>query len=107
MTEKQQSYALRSKWKGLFEQATGSKWNSSIHRDAAQLKPVLEDIGYDRCVEAMVYYTGVAGSPDFMYFIYNYDKILDAKKSRDSSIEQSRILREKTRERMKEMLGEG
>lgn len=107
MNDKQKSYALRSKWKSLFESSTGSKWNSSIHRDAAQFKPIAEDIGYDRCVEAMQYYFEVTGSPDLMYFIYNYDKVLDALESRKKAVLESSRLRELTRKRMKEISGEG
>lgn len=107
MSKKRLDYALRGIWKKKYEDQLGQTWNSSIHRDASQLNKVIEDIGYDRSKELIEYYFEVQRRPDFMYFIYNYDKIAEAKDARDKGIEQSKRLREATRRRMKELDIEG
>lgn len=101
--EKQESYKARGVWKKAYESKTYRTWSSSVHRDASQLKRVIDDIGYERTIQVMNYYFSIQDSPDFMYFIYNYDKLGEALDSRTAGIEHSRKLREATRQRMKEL----
>lgn len=104
MSEKQESYKIRGVWKQKYESKTGSRWNSSIHRDAAQLKRVVDDIGYERTVAIMDYYFDITRTaPELMYFIYNYDKLGEALDAREKNIKESERLREITRQRMKEL----
>lgn len=102
MAEKRQDYALRGVWKKLYQDSTYKQWSSSVHRDAAQLKRIIDDIGYDRAKEVMEYYFHISKKPDFMYFVYNYDKLADAKDARDEDRRLSKSRREATRKRMKE-----
>lgn len=101
--EKQESYKARAVWKKKYEATAYRTWNSSIHRDSSQLKRVIDDIGYERTIEIMDYYFEIQPSPDFMYFIYNYDKLGEALDTRRKGVEKSHKLREATRRRMEEL----
>jgi len=103
MADKKESYALRGIWKKKYEDQTYQQWSSSVHRDAAQLARIIEDIGYERARDILTYYFEIQKRPDFMYFVYNYDKLGEALDTRTRGLEESKKLREATRKRMEEL----
>lgn len=106
MTSKQQAHALRNHWKTRWkEDSSLGPYRGNIHRDSAQLKAVADDIGYSETIELIDFYFRVRAKPDFMWFLYNYDK-LQKELDREAEDKTHReTLREATRRRMEELRG--
>lgn len=79
------------------------RYTGNVHRDAAQLKLIGEDIGYDETKELIDFYFKVNARPDFMWFLYNYDKLQREKDELAEDKTHRQTLREATRRRMEEL----
>lgn len=104
MSPKSESYGLRKHWKMRWEQdASRGRYTGNVHRDAAQLKLIGDDIGYEETKELIDFYFKVRRRPDFMWFLYNYDKLQRELDELEADRQHRETLREATRRRMEEL----
>lgn len=104
MAERKDGYALRDHWKTLWHKnPKRGIYRGNVHRDAAQLRRIADDIGVDETKRLMEFYFEVNRTPSFMWFLYNYDKLWEEADRRDEDREHRNRLREATRRRMKEL----
>lgn len=106
-SNQQPKYKLYSYWKKLYRQYNKDEYRGSIHRDASMLDRIIDDIGYDRTVEAVRFYfkTKKRGQ-EIVWFSYNYDKILDSMDAYAKDEKRRERIRQETRERMARIKGE-
>jgi hypothetical protein len=48
---------------------------------------LIESYGYDNCIEIMDYYFIISASPDWTWFTYNYEKVLQSKRLEDEDMQ--------------------
>lgn len=98
-------YEVYGVWKNLCD-LYGRPYKGNIHRDSNMFQQASDDIGKETLLDAMRYYFEVNKAAwDFMYFMYNYDKVLDAKLARDADRKRREALRAETKRRMEELGG--
>ena len=104
MSDKKQSYAARAHWvKKWNENPSLGKYRGNVHRDAAQLRPIIDDIGYDEVKRLIDFYFKINVKPDLMWFLYNYDRLLNELERIEEDRRHREQLREATRRRMEEL----
>lgn len=104
MADKKPGYELRSHWKTLWEKdSSRGPYRGNVHRDAAQLNRIAEDIGIQETRRLMSFYFRVGKKPSFIWFLYNYDKLRDEADRMEADKKHRKSLREATRRRMKEL----
>lgn len=111
MAKDTRGYELRTHWKKCWETPYKDRgkiksrgpFRGNVHRDAAQLKAIAEDIGVEEAKRLIDFYFEVHADPDFMWYLYNYDKLRDEADRRDEDREHRQRLREATRRRMEEL----
>ena len=101
------SYKLRGYWKRKHEESLGKPFRGNVHRDSAQLRDIIDDIGYEETEKLVDFYFEVHPEPDFFWFIYNYDKLQKEESRRAEDRRHRQSLREATRKRMEELRFEG
>ena len=96
-------HVILASWREHYKNFYGDNYIGNRFRDASMLKGVADDLGEETVVELIGYYFSVASRPDFTYFIFNYDKIIEEKNLFERDQLRRSKLREKTRERMIEL----
>lgn len=103
MAAGKEGYSLRSHWKRKWEQdPKRGPYRGNIHRDSAQLKRIVDDIGEQEARRLINFYFEVGKNISFVWFLYNYDKLRDEADRRDADRAERKALRDATRRRMEE-----
>lgn len=55
---------------------------------------LIDSFGYDECLEAMEYYFKVVDKPDWTWFSYNMEKVIDARVNIENDLKVRAELRE-------------
>jgi hypothetical protein len=103
MAAKNAGHKLLGVWKAKYREAHGTDYIGSKYRDAGMLKGIADDIGEAAVLEAMDFYFGHKAIHDFSYFAFNYDALLREKSHYERDKQRVELVRQRTRERMKEL----
>jgi len=100
MADKKQRFALISKFeknarqKGVILQPI-NKYSQQWAADA-----MIESYGYDECLDIIDYYFAVSASPDWSWFAYNSERLVQSRNAE----EEDKILRARLRQGAKKWL---
>ena len=92
MADKKLRFAILSRFKKKLEESNKSQ-DINIYSQQWAADAMIESYGYDKCIEIIDYYFIVSSSPDWTWFSYNSEKVLQSKRLED----EDRLLREKLR----------
>lgn len=99
MAEKKFRFAILTKFKKrLSERGINSDINIYSQQWAADA--MIESYGYDETIDAIDYYFSISSSPDWNWFAYNSEKVIQSKRSE----EEDKRVRAKLRAKAKEWL---
>ena len=101
MADKKLRFALLDQFKKRLQIIDKSQSINSYSQQWAA-DALIDSYGYDNCIDVMDYYFMVSASPDWTWFSYNYEKILNAKNLEDEDMH----IRAKLRLGAKRWLGE-
>ena len=90
-------------WKKQYRQHYGKDYVGNVYRDANMLKRVAGEIGQPELFDLIRYYFESTSRPDFTYFIFNYDKVMQERDLAVQDRERRKKVRDKTRQRMIEL----
>ncbi len=102
MAEKQQRFALLSRFDKHYNFKLGQKPNYNKWVEQSKADALIESYGLDKCYELLEYYFETVDSPDWKHFCYFAQYILEAKDRYDRDL----IERQQRRQKAKEWLGE-
>lgn len=99
MADKKQRFAILSRFqKHLKFHGINNEINIYSQQWAADA--MIESYGYEQTLDAIEYYFSVSASPDWNWFAYNSEKVIQSKRSE----EEDKIIRAKLREGAKKWL---
>jgi hypothetical protein len=98
-----QPYILLWKYEKLYEEKYGKKPLLNKFRDKMNMKDVIESVGFEKAMDLMNYYFSLEkfGHP-LQFFLYNFDKMEQARIELQKDVETRRLLRESTRKMVEE-----
>lgn len=79
MADKKQRYALISYFKKIAKEKDSRLNPINIHSQQWAADAMIESYGYEECKDLVDYYFMVSASPDWSWFAYNSDKLLQSK----------------------------
>lgn len=100
MAERKFRMALLSRYTRLHNLKYGSKPDLNLNKEQWAADGLIESYGLTDCYDLLAYYFESAQTPNWNYFAYNADKVLEAK----SQIEEDIKEREERRKMAKEWL---
>jgi|SRR5210317_1264720 hypothetical protein len=100
MADKKQRYSLISYFKKVAKENNAPLQPINIHSQQWAAEALIESYGYEECKDLVDYYFVVSASPDWTWFAYNSDKLLQSK----TLEEDDRRLRARLRKGAKEWL---
>jgi hypothetical protein len=81
----------------------GTPYRGNVYRDAAMMKRVVEDMGQGTAGHLLDFYFEKRSAHDLKWFCFNYDSLLEEVERVEKDNAKRRLLRERTRERMREL----
>lgn len=100
MTNKQQKFALISKFKKRLKEK-GLDDTMNIYAEQWAADALVQSYTLQGCYDLIEYYFAVSASPSWKWFIYNADKIYAAKKLKEEDDRVRALMREQAREWLK------
>jgi hypothetical protein len=100
MADKKQRYALIAYFKNMAKEKGATLQPINIHSQQWAADALIESYGYEECKSIIDYYFMVSASPDWTWFAYNSDKLLQYK----SIEEEDRKVRQSLRQGAKKWL---
>jgi hypothetical protein len=100
MADKKQRYALIGYFKKAAKDRSAKLAPINLHSQQWAAEALIESYGYDESKELIDYYFSVSASPDWSWFAYNSDKLLQSK----TAEEEDKILRARLRQGAKKWL---
>lgn len=94
MADKQQRYALISYFKKIAKERSAPLQPINIHSQQWAADALIESYGYDECKDLVDYYFIVSASPDWTWFAYNSDKLLQSKSAEEEDRKLRALLRQ-------------
>jgi hypothetical protein len=99
MADKKQRFAILSRFKKRLGER-GIHADINIYSQQWAAEAMIESYGYEETLDAIDYYFTVSASPDWSWFAYNSEKVIQSKKSE----EEDRVIRAKLRAGAKKWL---
>lgn len=99
MADKKYRFAILTKFKKLLSER-GISSDINIYAQQWAADAMIDSYGYDETIDAIEYYFSISSSPDWTWFVYNSEKVIQSKKAE----EQDKIIRKKLRDKAKEWL---
>ena len=97
MVDKKLRFAMLTKFKkGL--SARGLTQNINMFKEQWAADAMIESYGYDECLEAMDAYLANYKNPDWTWFSYNIDSVIEAKHNKDEDDRVRALLRKGAKE---------
>lgn len=93
MADKKQRYEVINYFKKLAKQNNRKLLPINIHSQQWAADAMIESYGYDEIIGLVDYYFAISASPDWSWFAYNSDKLLQSKLTE----EEDRKLRQRLR----------
>jgi hypothetical protein len=79
MSDKKQRYAIINYFKKRAKENNKALGPINIHSQQWAADAMIESYGYDECFDIIDYYYKVTASPDWSWFAYNSDKLVQSK----------------------------
>lgn len=99
MADKKLRFALMNKFKKRLQES-GKNQDINLFSQQWAADAMIDSYGYDTCIDLMDYYFAISASPDWQWFAYNSEKVLQSKRIED----EDRDLRAKMRAGAKKWL---
>lgn len=99
MAEKKYRFAILTKFKKLLSERNIYS-DINIYSQQWAADAMIESYGYEETIDAIEYYFKISASPDWNWFAYNSEKVIQSKRSE----EEDRIIRAKLRAGAKKWL---
>ncbi len=90
MADKKLRFSILSKFKKKLQESNRNQ-EINIYSQQWAADAMIESYGYEKCLDIIDYYFLVSASPDWTWFSYNSEKVLQSKRLED----EDRLLREK------------
>lgn len=102
MAERKDRMALLSRYSKFYTAKYEEKPSLNLNVEQWAADALVESYGLSQCYDILEYYFSVAQDPNWNYFAYNTEKIINGKKE----TEQDKIERQERRKMAKEWLSE-
>lgn len=99
MADKKQRFAILSKFKKRLSER-GIQSDINIYSQQWAAEAMIESYGYDETINAIDYYFQISASPDWNWFAYNSEKVVQSKRLE----EEDRAIRARLRQGAKKWL---
>lgn len=99
MADKKFRFAILTRFKKRLSER-GMYSDINIYSQQWAADAMIESYGYDETLDAIEYYFSVSSSPDWTWFTYNSDKVIQSKRAE----EEDKRVRAKMRAKAKEWL---
>lgn len=96
-------HVLFGVWKKHHKEYYGEQYVGSVYRNVSQFKTIAKEVGEPETFDLIKFYFENSTRPDFTYFVFNYDKIIQERDRKERDRVKRDRLRERTRQRMIEM----
>lgn len=100
MAERKERMALLSRYARLYNLKYGSRPNLNMNKEQWAADGLVESYGLPSCYDLLAYYFEVSSNPDWNYFAYNAETIIESR----SRLEEDNRERAERRLRAKEWL---
>lgn len=81
MAERRDRMALLSRYSKLFTQRYGTKPDVNINKEQWAADALIESYSLPNCFDLLAYYFDVSSNPNWHYFAYNADKVVESKRA--------------------------
>ena len=102
MAERKDRMALLSRYNKFYTQRYERKSNINLNVEQWAADALVESYGISQCYDLLEYYFSIAQEPNWNYFAYNAEKILNGKIEVEEDIKQRAELRRKAKEWLSE-----
>lgn len=82
MADKKLRFALMNKFKKKLQES-GKNQDINLFSQQWAADAMIDSYGYDTCLDVIDYYFMVSSSPDWNWFAYNSEKVLQSKRSEE------------------------
>lgn len=97
MTNKQQKYALITKFRSRLKEK-GLDDSMNIYAEQWAADDLVKSYGLPLCYELVDYYFKVSDTPSWKWFIYNADKVYQAKKTKEEDDRIRELMRKQAKD---------
>jgi hypothetical protein len=102
MADRKDRMALLSRYNKFYTQRYERKSNINLNVEQWAADGLIESYGMPQCYDLLEYYFSIAQDPNWNYFSYNAEKILNGKLEVEEDIKQRAELRQKAKEWLSE-----
>jgi hypothetical protein len=102
MADRKDRMALLSRYNKFYTQRYERKSNINLNVEQWAADGLIESYGVSQCYDLLEYYFSIAQDPNWNYFAYNAEKILNGKLEVEEDIKQRAELRLKAKEWLSE-----
>jgi hypothetical protein len=92
MADKKLRFALMNKFKKKLQES-GKNQEINLFSQQWAADAMIDSYGYDECLNAIDYYFSVSASPDWTWFTYNSEKVIQSRRQQEDDAQLRRKLR--------------
>jgi hypothetical protein len=92
MADKKLRFALMNKFKKKLQES-GKSQDINLFSQQWAADAMIDSYGYDQCLEAIEYYFSISASPDWTWFAYNSEKVIQSRRQDNEDRELRKKLR--------------
>ena len=97
MADKKERFALLSLFKRLYKESGRGNLNINTFAQQWAADAIIDEIGYTESRDLVEYYFKINSSPNWTWFTYNWEKLIDSQAATDEDIRQRAIMRDKAK----------
>lgn len=97
MADKKHRFALLSLFKKLYKENGYGNLNINTFAQQWAADAIIDEIGYSDSVDLIEYYFKINSSPNWTWFTYNWEKLIDSRAAVEEDLKQRAIMRDKAK----------